>query len=106
MTGTPVDNDTDMFKVIHHMDMCYATACKLVHEIDPKAKVGTNIANSIAYPASPRPEDVEECEKHKYFMGWGFTDIQTRAATTPSTSSTASRAWTLTRSSRTATLPS
>jgi len=22
MTGTPVENDTDMFKVIHHIDMC------------------------------------------------------------------------------------
>lgn len=78
MTGTPVENDTDMFKVIHHMDMCYAHACEIVHRVDPDAKVGTNIANNIAYPASPRPEDVEECEKHKYFMGWGFTDIQAR----------------------------
>lgn len=80
-----------MFKVIHHMDMCYATACKLVHEIDPEAKVGTNIANNIAYPASPRPEDVEETEKHKYFMGWASPTSRC-AATTPSTSSTASRA--------------
>lgn len=72
MTDTPVENDTDMFKVIHHMDMCYAHVYEIVHRVDPEAKVGTNIANNIAYPASPRPEDVEETEKHKYFMGWGL----------------------------------
>ena len=80
MTGTPVENDTDMLKVIHHMTMGYAHACEIVHSVDPEAKVGGNIANNIAYPASPNPLDVQECEKHKYFMGWGFTDIECRGA--------------------------
>jgi 6-phospho-beta-glucosidase len=78
MTGNHPENDTQLLTMMHNITMCYARAVETVHALDKGAKVGSNIANNISYPASPNPADVEECERMRYFFGWGYADVANR----------------------------
>lgn len=78
MIGYPCKDRQESFTAEHHMNLAYARATKLIHEIDPEAKTGGNVGNICPYPATCRVEDVEACETYKYMVGYNYGDIYAR----------------------------
>jgi 6-phospho-beta-glucosidase len=66
-----------MYQAAHHQFVASSLATKIIHEIDPNAKVGAMIAYKTVYPYTCKPEDVKAAEdaKHKEFF---FSDVQVR----------------------------
>lgn len=46
------------FQALHHCLVASATSVKLLHEIDPKAKIGCMVCGFTYYPLTSKPEDV------------------------------------------------
>lgn len=71
------DIEKTQYQAIHNELLASAKATKLLHEIDPNAKIGSMLAAGSYYPLTPNPEDVfaalEENRK-SYF----FVDVQSR----------------------------
>ena len=72
-TGVGLDrnsNKADIYQAIHHQLVASSRAVKLCHQIIPNAKIGNMLLGAIAYPLTPKPEDVwaTHCENH----GWLF----------------------------------
>ncbi|MFT8879361.1 MAG: glycoside hydrolase family 1 protein [Oenococcus sp.] len=65
------------YQALHHQFVASAMATKQIHEIDPKAKIGSMLARMQTYPKTPDPLDVRaaqlEDEKNLF-----FTDVQAR----------------------------
>lgn len=56
--GTHKADQMTTFRAAHNMFLASAITTKYIHEVDPKAMVGTMYASSPAYPATCKPEDV------------------------------------------------
>ncbi|CBY59924.1 glycoside hydrolase, family 1 protein [Listeria monocytogenes SLCC7179] len=78
MSGYRAKNKAEVFQIQHHFNLCYAEATKLVHQIDPDAKVGGNIGNICPYPMTCKPEDVEASDKVAQQLGYAYGDIYFR----------------------------
>lgn len=72
--GVDIDNDTDLFKYDHHVNLAFARGVKAVHRNDPEAQVGGNICNTCHYPATCKPEDVAAADKASY-TSYAYSDI-------------------------------
>ncbi|WP_392562555.1 6-phospho-beta-glucosidase [Orbus sturtevantii] len=79
-TGVGLDRTSSkeqIYQAIHHQLVASARAVKLCHQIMPDAKIGNMLLGGLAYPLTPKPEDVwaTHCENH----GWlYFGDVQAR----------------------------
>ncbi len=68
-----------MYQAAHHQFVASALATRMIHEIDPEAKVGAMIAYKTVYPYTCKVEDVkaaEEAKRKEYF----FSDVQARGS--------------------------
>ncbi|MBC2147918.1 glycoside hydrolase family 1 protein [Listeria booriae] len=66
-----------MYQAVHNQFIAAAITKKLGREIDPKAQIGTMLADCTFYPATCRPEDViltMQRNRMQYF----FSDVQLR----------------------------
>lgn len=59
----------------YHSIICHFKAVKLCHEILPNAKIGSMLASALAYPLTPKPQDVLATQKHNYETMWKDHDI-------------------------------
>ena len=75
MIGYACKDRQESFTAEHHMNLAYARATKLIHEIDPEAKTGGNVGNICPYPATCKVEDVEACETYKYLVGYNYISL-------------------------------
>ena len=82
MTGYKEKNMTETFQIVHHFNLAYAKATKLIHRIDPMAKVGANIGNACFYPKTCNPIDVELADDLAYKIGYGNADVYYRGVYT------------------------
>jgi 6-phospho-beta-glucosidase len=78
ITGYKPKNNTERLMIEHNANLAYARFTKLVHKIDPEAKVGGNIANTCVYPVTCDPRDVEAADEFSYSFGYGFADVFVR----------------------------
>ena len=78
MTGYKVKDARENFMMEHHFNLSYAKATRLIHEIDPVAKVGGNIGCSCFYPLTCNPLDVEATDEVLYRMLYNPADIYFR----------------------------
>jgi 6-phospho-beta-glucosidase len=66
-----------MYQAAHHQFVASSLATKMIHKIDPEAKVGAMIAYKTVYPYTCKVEDVkaaEDAKRKEYF----FSDVQVR----------------------------
>lgn len=75
MTGSRAESPTELLQVTHHFNLAWAKATRLIHEIDPTARVGGNLCNTCVYPASPNPSDVEAADELSIAFGYAFGDL-------------------------------
>lgn len=66
-------------QALHHQFVASALATKLVHEIDPSARVGCMLARMLHYPATSDPADVQQAQ-HDNDLNLVHTDVQVRGA--------------------------
>lgn len=67
----------EIYQAIHHQLVASAKAVKLCHQIIPQAKIGNMLLGALAYPLTPKPEDV--WATHNENHGWlYFGDVQAR----------------------------
>jgi len=66
-------------QALHHQFVASALATKLVHEIDPAARVGCMLARMLHYPATSDPADVQQAQ-HDNDLNLVHTDVQVRGA--------------------------
>ena len=78
MTGYKDKNMTETFKIVHHFNLAYAKATKLIHQIDVNAKVGANIGNACFYPKTCNPLDVKLSDELAYKIGYANSDVYYR----------------------------
>lgn len=78
MTGYVDKNITETFQIVHHFNLAYALATRLIHRIDPKAQVGANIGNACFYPKTCNPVDVQLADDLAYKIGYGNSDVYYR----------------------------
>lgn len=78
MTGYRAENKAEVFQIQHHFNVSYAKATKLIHQIDPEAKVGGNIGNICPYPMTCNPKDVEASDNLIKQLGYAYGDIYFR----------------------------
>lgn len=66
-----------IYQAIHHQLVASAKVVKLCHQILPDAKIGNMLLGAIAYPLTPKPEDVwaTHVENHGWLF---FGDVQAR----------------------------
>lgn len=78
--GLPRDSSKQaIYQALHHQLVASAKAVKLCHQIIPDAKIGNMLLGAIAYPLTPKPEDV--FATHNENHGWlFFGDVQARGA--------------------------
>lgn len=82
MTGYKEKNITETFAIVHHFNLSYARATKLIHSVDPEAKVGANIGNACFYPKTCNPLDVKLADDLGYKIGYGNSDVYYRGTYT------------------------
>lgn len=79
-TGVGLDrksNKQQIYQAIHHQLVASSRAVKLCHDIIPESKIGNMLLGAIAYPFTPKPEDV--WTTHQENHGWlYFGDVQAR----------------------------
>ncbi|MWN05482.1 glycoside hydrolase family 1 protein [Gilliamella sp. Pas-s95] len=79
-TGVGLDRNStkqQIYQAIHHQLVASSRAVKLCHDIIPNAKIGNMLLGAVAYPLTPKPEDV--WATHQENHGWlFFGDIQVR----------------------------
>lgn len=68
----------------YHSILCHFKAVKRGHELLPDAKFGNMTASAIAYPLTPKPEDVLATQKHNQRTMWDDLDILTSGKISPS----------------------
>lgn len=78
MTGRKAESEQELFEIIHHFNLAYAKATKLIHKIDSQAKVGANIGNACYYPMTCDPCDVELADDLAFQIGYAYADIYYR----------------------------
>lgn len=83
MTGYKVKDKKELFMMEHNFNLAYALATRTIHQCDPQAKTGGNIANTCFYAESCSPKDVEAADELYYRAGLGFADIYFRGKYTP-----------------------
>lgn len=74
MSGYKAKNKEEVFRLQHHFNLCYAKVTRLIHEIDPQAKVGGNLGNVCLYPFNCDPVNVKAADEMIYSGGLGFAD--------------------------------
>lgn len=67
----------DVYQASHHQFVASSLAVKIIHEIDPEAKVGSVIEYKTIYPMSCDPKDSIVVLKEKQ-RGYFFSDVQVR----------------------------
>ncbi|KDN11191.1 MULTISPECIES: glycoside hydrolase family 1 protein [unclassified Gilliamella] len=79
-TGVGLDRNStkqQIYQAIHHQLVASGRAVKLCHQIIQDAKIGNMLLGAVAYPLTPKPEDV--WETHQENHGWlFFGDVQVR----------------------------
>lgn len=83
MTGYKCKDQKEVFRMEHNFALAWAQCTQLVHEIDPEAKTGGNLCNSVMYPYSCNPTDVEKCDEAMKIMGYSFADLFCRKQYSP-----------------------
>ena len=78
MTGCKAQNAKEIFQLEHHINMAYARATTLIHQIDPDAKVTGNIGTTCLYPKTCNPLDVEACDTLMFRIFYNYADIYFR----------------------------
>lgn len=78
MSGYRAKNRTEIFQLQHHFNLCYAKATRLIHRLDPAAKVGGNLGNVCLYPINCDPVNVEAADKLANQSGYGYADVYFR----------------------------
>ena len=71
------DTLREIYQASHHQFVASSLAVKLVHEIDPEAKIGSVIEYKTIYPMSCDPKDSLVVYKEKQ-RGYFFSDVQVR----------------------------
>ena len=69
--------EQDKYQAAHHEFVASALATKLLHEINPDAKMGCMVLGALSYPMTPKPEDMiamMEADRNVMF----FSDVQAR----------------------------
>ena len=70
-------NKEQIYQAIHHQLVASSQAVKLCHQIIPDAKIGNMLLGAVAYPLTPKPEDVWATLQENH--GWlFFGDVQVR----------------------------
>lgn len=72
--GIEINNNEDLFKFDHHINLAFARAVEIIHLNDPEAKVGGNICNTCFYPATCKPADVALADLAS-FKAYAYGDI-------------------------------
>lgn len=67
------------YQALHHQFVASARATKLVHELDPDARVGCMLARMLHYPATSDPADVQQAQ-HDNELNLAHSDVQVRGA--------------------------
>jgi 6-phospho-beta-glucosidase len=80
-------NNQLRYQINHHMNLCHAIACKLVHEIVKEGMAGAAIGYSPIYPLTSKPEDVMACQsandlRNLYYLDIYFKGMYNKAAFT------------------------
>jgi 6-phospho-beta-glucosidase len=79
-TGVGLAQDStkqQIYQAIHHQLVASARAVKACHQIIPGAKIGNMLLGAIAYPLTPKPDDVMAAHHENH--GWQFFgDVQCR----------------------------
>ncbi|WP_430875241.1 glycoside hydrolase family 1 protein [Gilliamella sp. G0441] len=79
-TGVGLDRHSSkeqIYQAIHHQLIASSQAVKLCHQIIPDAKIGNMLLGAVAYPLTPKPEDVWATLQENH--GWlFFGDVQVR----------------------------
>lgn len=79
-TGVGLDRNSSkqqIYQAIHHQLVASGRAVKLCHQIIPDAKIGNMLLGAVAYPLTPKPEDVWAAHQENH--GWlFFGDVQVR----------------------------
>lgn len=79
-TGVGLDRNStkaQIYQAIHHQLVASSQAVKLCHQIIPDAKIGNMLLGAVAYPLTPKPEDVWATLQENH--GWlFFGDVQAR----------------------------
>lgn len=82
-----LSNDQIRFQINHHMNLCHAIACNLVHEHVLGGMVGSAIGYAPIYPLTSKPEDVMAALnahelKNRYYLDIYFKGEYNKAALT------------------------
>ncbi|MBF4571687.1 glycoside hydrolase family 1 protein [Herbiconiux sp. VKM Ac-1786] len=72
-----VDPRQASYQALHHQFVASALAVKLVHQLDPEARVGCMLARMAHYPASSDPADVVKAQFDNN-LNLFHTDVQVR----------------------------
>jgi len=83
MSGYQTRNQTELFQMQHNFNLSYASAIKIIHSVDPQAKVGGNIGNTCIYPRTCNPEDVERVDNIMKRIAYGPADVDFRGKYSP-----------------------
>ncbi|OCG75966.1 6-phospho-beta-glucosidase [Gilliamella sp. Nev6-6] len=79
-TGVGLDRNStkqQIYQAIHHQLVASSRAVKLCHQMISDAKIGNMLLGAVAYPLTPKPEDV--WATHQENHGWlFFGDVQVR----------------------------
>ncbi|MGI6229958.1 MAG: glycoside hydrolase family 1 protein [Tractidigestivibacter sp.] len=68
-------NNQLRYQINHHMNLCHAIACNLVHELVPGGMVGSVIGYSPIYPLTSRAEDVMAAQNAHDLRNGYYLDI-------------------------------
>ena len=68
-------HDQLRYQINHHMNLCHAIACNLVHEMVEGGIVGSAIGYSCIYPLTGKPEDVMAMANAQALRNDYYTDI-------------------------------
>lgn len=83
MTGYKCETEEEILRMEHNFALAWAKATVIIHEEDPEAKVGGNLANCVPYPATCNPKDIEAADKRMQTFGYAYTDLFCRKKYSP-----------------------
>lgn len=83
MTGYACKTEEEILRMEHNFALAWAQATVIIHEEDPEAKTGGNLANCVPYPATCNPADIEAADKRMQTFGWAYTDLFCRKKYSP-----------------------
>ncbi|KRN21490.1 glycoside hydrolase family 1 protein [Lacticaseibacillus camelliae] len=73
-------DETEQYQALHNVFLASAKAVISGHQIDPQNQIGCMIANGLAYPLTPKPEDVLATQQRADWFNNFCGDVQVRGS--------------------------